>query len=433
MANYLERLQERGLVQQVSDEELGAFLDRERTSMYIGFDPTADSFHVGSLIPMICLAHAQRSGIRPVILIGGGTGMIGDPSGKSQERQLQSEDRIDANIKGLRPQFERIVSFEGDCAATIVNNLDWLGKFSYIEWLRDVGKHFTVNYMMAKDFRPLAAGRPRAGHLLYRIQLHALAGVRLPSPLRKPRTASCNAAATTSGATSHAGIELIRRLRGKPAYGMTFPLLTTSSGTKFGKTEQGTVWLDAKRTTPYQFYQFWVRSEDADVGKYLRFFTFLEMEEILAIEAEHGKDPGKRTAQQRLAQEVTALIHGPEAVAACERASAALFGGPLDALQETDLGLLASDIPTTVADSSRRNAPGTLIDLLAETGVCPSKGQARRDLTGGGIYLKQPARKRPQTSRFERGFAIRADTSCSVRAGRPTIWWISAGNKYCKT
>ena len=417
MANYLERLQERGLVQQVSDEELGAFLDRERTSMYIGFDPTADSFHVGSLIPMICLAHAQRAGVRPVILIGGGTGMIGDPSGKSQERQLQNEERIEANIKGLRPQFERIVSFEGDCAATIVNNLDWLGKFSYIEWLRDVGKHFTVNYMMAKDsVRSRLEDREQG--ISYTEFSYMLLQAYDFHHLYEAENCQLQCGGNDQWGNITAGIELIRRLRGKPAYGMTFPLLTTSSGTKFGKTEQGTVWLDAKRTTPYQFYQFWIRSEDADVGKYLRFFTFLEMEEILSIEAEHAKDPGKRIAQQRLAQKVTTLIHGPEAVAACERASAALFGGPLDALQETDLGLLASDIPTTVTNSSRRNAPGTLIELLAETGVCPSKGQARRDLTGGGIYLNNQREDDPK--RIVSGEDLLFGRYLMLRKGRKT-------------
>ena len=395
MANFFERLQERGLVQQVTDEELSAFLDRERTSMYIGFDPTADSLHVGSLIPMMCLAHAQRTGIRPVILIGGGTGMIGDPSGKSEERNLQTEDQIASNIEGLRPQFERVVSFEGECAAKIVNNLDWLDKFSYIEWLRDVGKHFSVNYMMAKD-SVRSRLQDREQGISYTEFSYMLLQAYDFHHLYEAEDCQLQCGGNDQWGNITAGIELIRRLRGKSAYGMTFPLLTTASGTKFGKTEKGTVWLDAKRTTPYQFYQFWIRSEDADVGKLLRFFTFLDMAEIAAIETEHGNDPGKRAAQNRLAEEVTRLLHGDDAVDACKRASAALFGGPLDDLQEGDFELLASGIPTTVCESSRREDPGTLIDLLAETKVCPSKGQARRDLTSGGIYLNNQRESDPK-------------------------------------
>lgn len=388
MSNLIQRLQERDLIQQMTDEAVGEVLEKERPPIYIGFDPTADSLHVGSLIPMICLGHAQRAGHKPIVLIGGATGMIGDPSGKSAERNLQTQETVEANIQGLRPQFSRVLDMEGDNAAVIVNNHDWIGKFSYIDWLRDVGKHFTVNYMMAKDSvksrledRDQGISYTEFSYMLLQaydfMHLHDVYGCKL----------QCGGNDQWGNIT--AGIELVRRLRGETVYGVTFPLLTTSAGTKFGKTEKGTVWLDAKRTSPYQFYQFWINADDRDAGMFLRYFTFLPIETIREIEARHEREPEKREAQRRLAAEVTTLLHGDEAMKSCRRASTALFGGPLDELTESDFAMLMQEIPSIRIPRNRLGSAGKLVDLLAETQLCKSKGQARRDISGGGIYLNR--------------------------------------------
>ncbi len=421
MSDLLERLTKRGLVQQSSDENLGEFLAKEPTPFYIGFDPTADSLHVGSLIPIMCLAHAQRAGHKPIVLMGGATGMIGDPSGKSEERQLQTPEQVEANLAGMRGQFQRFLEFTGPLGAVIVNNFDWIGKFSYIEWLRDIGKHFTVNYMMAKDSvksrledREQGISYTEFSYMLLQaydfLHLYETYGCKLQG------------GGNDQWGNITAGIELVRRMAGNTVYGMTFPLLTTASGTKFGKTEAGTVWLDAKRTSPYQFYQFWVRTDDRDVGKLLRYFTFLDVAEIEKIETEHNANPESRTAQKRLAEEVTTLVHGDEALASCQRASAALFGGPLDALKKQDFDILSGEIPTTQMDF----ADGcTVVDVLVETKVCSSKGQARRDLTGGGIYLNNEREGDP--NRILTKDNLLFGRFMMLRKGRKTYHLIDAG------
>lgn len=386
MAGLIERLKERGLLQQVSDEGIAEVLERERPPIYIGFDPTADSLHVGSLVPIICLAHAQRAGHTPIVLIGGATGMIGDPSGKSAERNLLTAEQVLSNIEALRPQFERFLSFEGETAATIVNNHDWIGKISHIDWLRDVGKHFTVNYMMAKD-SVKSRLEDREQGISYTEFSYMILQAYDFLHLYEERGCKIQGGGNDQWGNITAGIELLRRARGETGYGITFPLLTTAAGTKFGKTEKGNVWLDPKRTSPYQFYQYWVRADDRDVERLLYFFTFLKVDEIRAIMAEHEKSPEKRVAQQRLAEAVTSLLHGEDEVGSSQRVSRALFGEPLDSLAENDIRVLAGEMPTTVLPKDRAAGIGTVADLLAETQVCKSKGQARRDVSGGGIYI----------------------------------------------
>ncbi len=386
MAGLIERLEERGLLQQVSDEGIADVMERERPPIYIGFDPTADSLHVGSLVPIMCLAHAQRAGHTPIVLIGGATGMIGDPSGKSVERNLLTAEKVLSNIEALRPQFERFLSFEGETAATMVNNHDWIGRISHIDWLRDVGKHFTVNYMMAKD-SVKSRLEDRDQGISYTEFSYMILQAYDFLHLYEERGCEIQGGGNDQWGNITAGIELLRRVRGKTGYGITFPLLTTAAGTKFGKTEKGNVWLDPKRTSPYQFYQYWVRADDRDVERLLYFFTFLDVDEIRTIVAEHEKSPEKRVAQQRLAEAVTILLHGADALGSCQRVSRALFGEPLDSLAENDFSVLAGEMPTTALPTDRSAAIGTLSDLLAETQVCKSKGQARRDVSGGGIYI----------------------------------------------
>jgi tyrosyl-tRNA synthetase len=384
--NFYDDLAARGLVHSAS-ERVRELFTGEPVTGYIGFDPTASSLHVGSLLPILVLARLQRAGHRPFAVVGGGTGMIGDPSGKLHERQLQTRAEVEANVEGLRSQLAPFLEFDGPNGALLIDNYDWLGSTGVIDFFRDVGKHFTVNYMLAKESvaRRLAQEEGLSftefGYMLLQAYDFYVISERFGCLLQM--------GGSDQWGNITAGMELIRRKTGRHAHGIVFPLITTASGVKFGKTEAGTIWLDPGRTSPFRFYQFWLNTEDRDVSHYLNAFTFLAPSEIAALAAEHEAEPGARTAQRRLAQAVTRLVHGDPGLERAERATAVLFGGrPVRDLGAAELLDVFADVPSTVLLRERFGGEGLAIaDLLVESGVAPSKGEARRLLAGGGVYM----------------------------------------------
>jgi tyrosyl-tRNA synthetase len=383
--NLLEEFHWRGMVYQAS-EGLDALLARERLTGYIGFDPSASSLHVGSLLPVMALARFQRHGHRPIAILGGGTGMIGDPSGKSEERPLLSREEIEANLAGLRRQLEPFLDFSArENAALLINNADWLASISLMDFLRDVGKFFTVNYMLSKESvrRRLDSAEgisfTEFSYMLLQaydyLVLYDRYGCRLQM------------GGSDQWGNITAGMDLIERLRRVQAHGLVFPLVTTAAGRKFGKTEAGTVWLDAKLTSPYRFYQFWINTDDRDVIPYLKFFTWLGPREIEELEHSLRTAPERREAQLRLAREVTRQVHGEAALAAAERASRALFGEEISALRPEELLEVFQEAPSTRIEKEKLAGGLSIVELAQLAGLAASKGEARRLIEGGGIYL----------------------------------------------
>lgn len=381
--NLFDELKLRGLVHDHTDQaQIMSALQNDAISLYCGFDPTADSLHIGNLIPITGLMRFQRAGHRPIALMGGGTGMIGDPSGKSEERNLLSAEILEHNLKGIRAQFERFLDFDaGSSSARMMNNAEWLNEVRLIDFFRDVGKHFSIGYMMAKE--SVKSRIADAGISYTEFSYMALQAYDFLHLFEKENCAMQIGGSDQWGNIT-AGIELIRRVHGKPAYGMTFPLITTSDGRKFGKTEEGNIWLDPKRTSPYRFSQYWIQTDDRDVGRFLRYFTFLPVEEIDVIEKEHLESPEKRAGQRRLSKELTTLVHGATAALSAERAARILFGAQLDGIEKTDLLSAAEEMPKTLRSGE---PPYPLIDILLETGLSRSKTLARKELSGGGIYV----------------------------------------------
>lgn len=386
MSSFFQDLVARGLVHSFS-EGLEAHFAAGPVTAYIGFDPTADSLHVGSLYPAIMLARLQRAGHRPIALMGGGTGMIGDPSGKSVERQLLTPEQVAENVAGIRAQVESFLDFSGSNPALIIDNSEWLGSVRLLDFLRDVGKHFTVNYMLAKESVSRRIQQEEGisvtefSYMLLQAYDYQV--------LSDRENCTLQLGGSDQWGNITAGMDLIRKTRSRPAHALVFPLLTTTSGAKFGKTEAGTVWLDPRRTSPFRFYQFWINTEDADVGARLMGFTFLPVEEIDAIVAEHESNPGARAAQRRLASEVTRLVHGEDALRRAERATDVLFGRiPPQELPAEDLLDVFADVPSTELSRGRFTDGGLpVVDLLVEGGVAASKGEARRLISGGGVYI----------------------------------------------
>ena len=351
---------------------------------YCGFDPTADSLHVGSLVPVMGLARLQRHGHTPIALVGGGTGLIGDPSGKKDERTLQTREQVDANVAGIRKQLERFLDFEGEHAAQMANNADWLTTIPLTDFLRDVGKHFTIGYMTAKES---VKSRVESGLSFTEFSYMLLQAYDFLK-LYEEQGATIQLGGSDQWGNITAGTELIRRAAGGKAHGFVMPLVTNASGTKFGKTEAGTIWLDAERTSPYRFYQFWFNADDRDVISYLKYFTWLERDDIEALEAEMEANPGRRGAQRALPRAVTTLVHGEEATEAAERAGRALFGGDLDALDAKALAEVFEEAPSIELPADRFDGDGVpVIDLLVEAGLTASKGEARRTIQGGGVRV----------------------------------------------
>ena len=354
---------------------------------YAGFDPTADSLHVGNLVPVMGLAWLQRCGGTPIVVVGGGTGMVGDPSGKRAERPVLPVERIDHNVARQRAQLERFLRFDGPNAARIRNNADWLRPLGLMDFLRDAGRHFTVSYMLQKES---VKSRMESGISFTEF---AYMLVQAYDFWHLWRTERCELQLGGSDQWGNitAGAELISRKEGGAAHGLVLPLITTASGAKFGKTEEGAVWLDPERTSPYKFYQFWLNSDDRDVERWLRYFTFFPMEEVKALVAEHGLDPGKRLAQRRLAEEMTARIHGAEIAGDVVDASRLLFGGmDLRAAPAEVFGVLSREIPSArLTGAELGGLP--IADALVRSGLASSKGDARRGIQGGGFSVNGEA------------------------------------------
>ena len=376
MADLLQTLRARGFVHDATPG-LAERLRAGPLTAYVGFDPTADSLHVGSLVPVMGLAWFQRAGHTPIALVGGGTGLVGDPSGKREERPLLGLDQIDRNAQSIGRQLARFLSFEGSNAARMRNNADWLRGVRLMEFLRDTGKHFTLGYMLQKDS---VRSRLETG-ITYTEFSYMLIQAYDFWHLHRTEHCELQMGGSDQWGNITAGIELIGRREGSQAHGLVFPLLTTAAGAKFGKTEGGNVWLDPARTTPYHFYQFWLNVEDRDVERYLKLFTFLPLERIGVVMTEHAADPARRTAQRELAREITSIVHGAGAAGQAIQTSAALFGGgalSIEALPEMPERRVArADLPDHLP----------VVEVLVASGLASSKADARRGIQGKGFYL----------------------------------------------
>ena len=384
---FFDDLNWRGLIQQTSDAKVAELISTGQATVYCGFDPTAESLHVGSLLQIINLMRMQRAGNRPIAVIGGATGMIGDPSGKTQERNLLDNETLDKNLKGIRRQLERFLDFSGSQGARLVNNADFFNGLSYIDFLRDIGKHFSVNMMLAKE-----SVRARLEDRDHGISYTEFSYMLLQSYdfLKLHDQFGCNLQIGGSDQWGNivSGIDLIRRLRHKEAYGLTFPLVMKSDGTKFGKSEKGNVWLDENRTSPYEFYQFFIQTDDRDVVRLLKYYTFLSHAEINELERLVQSAPEKREAQRVLARELTTLVHGATETTKAKNAAQALFGTEIKNLDAKTLESVFKDAPRSQLAKAQLESPGVnIVDLLVTSGLCASKGAARKDLAAGGIYL----------------------------------------------
>lgn len=386
MNGTLAELEWRGLIYDMTSGAAEA-LTRESVAVYNGFDPTADSLHVGHLVPLLALARLQRCGHRPIALAGGGTGMIGDPSGRSSERQLLSRAQVDANVEAIKEQLARFLDFNvRSNPARLVNNADWLGPISMMDFLRDVGKHLSVNYMLAKD--SVRSRLESENGISYTEFSYMLLQAYDFQHLYTHLGCTLQTGGSDQWGNIIAGVDLIRKAASGTVHGLVYPLITRADGTKFGKTADGAVWLSPKRTSPYRFYQFWLNTDDADVGRYLRFFTWLERHEIEELEQELEAHPEQRRAQRVLAREVTRMMHGETALARAEQASQVLFGGELSGLSADDIQEIFADVPSSKVDSTFfENGGVPLLDVLVRSGLASSKGDARRSIEGGGIYL----------------------------------------------
>ncbi|WHY90794.1 tyrosine--tRNA ligase [Neobacillus cucumis] len=380
--NLLEDLAWRGIIYQQTDEEgLKDILSSEKISLYCGADPTADSLHIGHLVPFLTLRRFQQHGHRPIVLVGGATGLIGDPSGKSEERNLQTLEAVQKNVEGIQKQLAAIFEFDGENGAIMVNNYDWAGSMDIVSFLRDIGKHIGVNYMLAKD---TIANRLETGISFTEFTYTILQAMDF-NHLYEHHNCKLQIGGSDQWGNITSGLELIRKMQpeGSKAFGLTIPLVTKADGTKFGKTEGGAVWLDPEKTTPYEFYQFWINSADADVVKYLKYFTFLSHEKIEQLEKSVQEEPHLRKAQKALAEEMTRLIHGEESLQQAIKITQALFSGDVKELSAAEIRQGFKDVPSFDASSFE----GNLVDLLVAAAISPSKRQAREDITNGAVSV----------------------------------------------
>ena len=380
----IQDLHDRGLIAQLTDARgLDALLASSSVTLYCGFDPTADSLHLGHLVPVLVLKRFQQAGHKPIALVGGATGMIGDPSFKATERKLNTPEIIAGWVVNIRAQVAPFLNFDGVNAAIMANNYDWFGGMSALDFLRDIGKHFSVNAMIKKESVQQRINRDEQGISYTEFSYSLLQGYDFVE-LNRRYDCVLQIGGSDQWGNITAGADLTRRLNQKQVYGLTLPLVTKSDGTKFGKTESGAIWLDAKKTSPYAFYQFWINTADADVYKFMRYFTFLSVEEIDAIEAADNAGGKKPEAQRILAEQVTELVHGQAALQAAQRISKSLFSGDLDALTESDFEQLAQDgVPGLMLEKS---ADG-LVDALAAAGLAKSKSEARGFLQSGSVQV----------------------------------------------
>jgi len=390
----IDVLEERGFIEQITDTGLKEAAAKETLKCYVGFDPTARSLHLGHIIPVMGLAHFQRMGHVPIVVIGGGTGMIGDPSGKTVERQLLSKDDVEENSRRLQKQLSRFFSFEGPHAALMLNNAEWLLPLRLVDFLRDIGKHFSVNAMIAKEsvrWRLEERGQGISFTEFTYMLLQAYDFLHLYTHYG----CSVQAGGRDQWGNITAGIDLIRRIKGGSAHGLTFPLLTTASGVKIGKTEgaEGAdmIWLDAELTSPYRMYQYWINTDDRDVIKFLKLFTFLDLSRIAELEVSLKKNPEQREAQKVLALEFTKLAHGEEAARAAREASEILFGGEVQKISPGVLAALLKEVPATKISKERLRPGIPLVDVLLETKIAKSKRAARDLVSQGGAYVNNQA------------------------------------------
>jgi tyrosyl-tRNA synthetase len=392
MKNLIEELKWRGLVQDImpgTEEQL----NKEMTIGYVGFDPTADSLHIGSLMPVILLVHLQKCGHKPIALVGGATGMVGDPSGKSEERNLLGEDILQHNLKCIKKQLERFLDFDESKpnAARMVNNYDWFKEITFLQFIRDVGKHISINYMLAKDSVKKRI-EAESGMSFTEFTYQLVQGYDFYW-LFKNKNCKLQMGGSDQWGNIVTGTELIRRKTGEEAFAFTCPLMTKVDGGKFGKTEQGNIWLDAKKTSPYQFYQFWLNAADLDAEKYLKVFTFLSQDEIASLIAEHKGNEHKRILQKKLAEELTCFVHSKDDYEFALKASQILFSsdtaGILKNLNEEQLLQVMDGVPTVEFNKAELVAGIDIVSFLANTKIFSSKGEARKMIEGGGVNINK--------------------------------------------
>lgn len=385
--DLLAELQWRGLVHQSTDEKaLGELLASGPQTVYIGFDPTSSSLHVGSMMQLMLLRRFQQAGHRPIALVGGATGMIGDPSGKSEERNLLSREQLQANVDGVATQMRKFLSFDGDNAAMLLNNFAWMEKYSYLDFLRDVGKSFPVGVMMGKE--SVRARLESEAGLSYTEFSYMLLQAYDFVHLCREHDCLIQAGGSDQWGNITAGIDLGRRMLGKQLFGITAPLLLTSDGKKMGKTEKGAIWLDAERTSPYEFFQYWFNVEDTDVMRCVAYLTEIDKEEHDGLAEQTATDPGRRAAQLRLAEWMTRFVHGDSGYQSADRARKILFGGDIDDVSDTQLNEIFSDVPSSDVQRSRLNGEGLwIVDAMQLAGLAKSGGDARRAIKDGGAYV----------------------------------------------
>ena len=418
MTSIIQDLKSRGLIAQTTDiEALDALLNEQKIALYCGFDPTADSLHIGHLLPVLALRRFQQAGHTPIALVGGATGMIGDPSFKAVERSLNSAETVAGWVESIRNQLKPFLSFEGENAAIMANNADWFGSMNCLDFLRDIGKHFSVNAMLNKESVKQRIERDDVGISFTEFAYSLLQGYDF-AELNKRHSAVLEIGGSDQWGNITAGIDLTRRLNQKQVFGLTLPLVTKSDGTKFGKTEGGAVWLNAKKTSPYQFYQFWLKVADADVYKFLKYFTFLSIEEIDAIEAKDKASGTKPEAQRILAEEMTRLIHGEAALQAAQRISESLFAEDQSSLTESDFEQLALDGLPAFEVSDGIN----VVEVLVKTGLASSNKEARGFVNSKAVLLNG----KPAEANNPNHAAERPDDACLLtdehkRFGKYTI------------
>jgi tyrosyl-tRNA synthetase len=386
MNNLFDELQWRGVIYDAT-EGIQEVIAKEKLTGYIGFDPSASSLHVGSLLQIMNLARMQRYGHTPIALVGGGTGLIGDPSGKTSERQLLTKEHVEENVNAIRKQLEPFLDFKAESnPASLVNNYDWLGTISYVDFLRDVGKYFTVNAMLAKE--SVKRRIESEDGITFTEFSYMLLQAYDFLVLYDRFNCTLQLGGSDQWGNIVAGADLIRRLRSAKAHGIVSPLVTSATGVKFGKTEAGTIWLAADRTSPYRFYQYWLNTDDKDVINYLKYFTWLNESEILELETNTKQRPEKREAQRILAKKITAMVHGETALANAEKASRVFFGGEIEGLGAAEVQDIFQDVPSGEVAKAQFEGEGlAMIELMAASGLVASKGEARRLLQQGGVYL----------------------------------------------
>jgi tyrosyl-tRNA synthetase len=387
--NILQELQWRGLIADCTDpQELAKRLGAGPVTLYAGFDPTADSLHVGNLVPLLALRRFQLFGHHSLALAGGATGSVGDPSGKTEERQLLTKEVLDANITKVKQQLKRLLDFEAPKnPARLLDNAFWTAPIGYLDFLRDIGKHFSVNQMVAKE-SVRARMEDRESGISYTEFSYMLLQAFDFYVLCRDSGCELQIGGSDQWGNITAGIELTRKKLARTVFGLTLPLITNADGSKFGKTVAGAIWLDPSRTSVYKFYQFWIRTDDRDVIRYLKYFTLLGQEEIAALETQHLQNPAARDAHKALAQAVTNLVHGAAATAEAMRASDILFGGELAGVSESTFNEIVGEVPTKEIAKEKLAGPGMLlVEALVLSGLSPSRGQARKDLEGGGVYI----------------------------------------------